>query len=656
MPKFIMQRWHGIHMWFVLVALALLTGILFYYQWLLGMLGLFAIVTYVFLQNRIGKQLEAELEQYLTTITYRVKKAGEEVFEQLPLGIILYNEENLIEWYNPFIAQLVGSNDSLVGLSIQDILPELVPFLGGVNKTVDTSINGRIYKLVLRAEERLIYLRDITEWKKLEKEHREEELVFGIIQMDNVDELAQAVDEQTHTMIVSKVIRAITEWTQQYDMVLRRYTNDKFFCILNRKTLQQLEQNRFDLLDMVRGMTKHQKIPLTLSIGIGAGIESMNDKADLAKSSLDIALGRGGDQAAVKDGPSLSFYGGKSNAIEKRTRVRARVISHAMRDLIRESDLVLIMTHVNPDLDAMGAAIGVLKAVQANGQKGFIVLDDHIFSIRHLMDEIERDEELKSHFISKEQALQKSTNRTLVVVVDTHRPSMVVEPKLVSGNRRIFVIDHHRRSEEFMEDPVLVYMEPYASSTCELVTELLQYHQQPITMNRLESTSLLAGIVVDTRNFMIRTGYRTFDAASYLKTHGADPSLVQKFLKEDLTTYIERNRFIDKTRLIFPKIALSTGHIANEAGHVLISQVADTLLGVSGIEASFVMAERDDGVIAISARSLGDLNVQVIMERMGGGGHLSSAAVQLSDTSMEETEKRLIEEIQRYLDEGSNIK
>jgi c-di-AMP phosphodiesterase-like protein len=399
-------------------------------------------------------------------------------------------------------------------------------------------------------------------------------------------------------------------------------------------------------------MTQDNKIPLTLSIGIGAETTSLVELGNMAQTSLDIALGRGGDQAAVKAGSRLSFYGGKSNAVEKRTRVRARVISHALRDLIRESDKVIIVGHKEPDLDAIGAAIGVLKAVQVNNKDGFIVLDDINPSIARLMEEVKLHESLYDYFIHPDQAISQATSRTLLVVVDTHKPSMIIEPKLLERTARIVLVDHHRRGEEFIKDPTLVYMEPYASSTCELVTELLQYQTERLSLDVLEATSLLAGIVVDTKSFALRTGARTFEAASFLRRYGADAALVQRFLKEDLSMYIRRAEIIRHTEVHLESLAIAIGDEDKAYPQLSIAQAADTLLNMSDILASFVVAKRTDDHVSISARSLGDVNVQVIMEKLGGGGHLTNAAAQFEHKTVVEVVAMLKKALEEMDQEG----
>ncbi|GAB7388516.1 DHH family phosphoesterase [Bacillaceae bacterium] len=650
MPKFLFKRWHGYHMIIALGFCLLLIAILATYHWVYGVAGALVFSALVYFTWKAELAFRKDLQRYVATLSYRVKKAGEELLHEMPIGIVLYNEHKVVEWHNPVMLKITGE-DTLIGKKLTETIPPLDK-IDWTKKKAEIALQGRIYEVTSRPEERLLYFRDITEYRELLKRYKAEQVVFSIIHLDNLDEVSQGMDEQSRSLLLTNVTGAITDWAAKHGIFLRRYASDKFLAVMDQATLEELEQSRFDILDVVREMTAGNKIPMTLSIGVGAGADSFIELGELAQSSLDIALGRGGDQAAVKFGKRISFYGGKSNAVEKRTRVRARVISHALRDLIQESEQVMIMGHEVPDMDAIGAAIGVLKAVRVNQRNGYIVLDEPNPSIANLLEEIARHEELREHFITPEEAVQMNTPHTLIIVVDTHRPSMTIEPRLLTESNRVVVIDHHRRGEEFVKDPTLVYLEPYASSTCELVTELLQYQSDHLTMDPLEATALLAGIVVDTKSFALRTGSRTFEAASFLRRNGADTSHVQRLLKEDLAQFMKRARLIQNAVILYDKIALAVGDPDERYGQVLIAQAADTLLTLSGISASFVVSLRPDGKVSISARSLGDINVQTIMERLGGGGHLTNAAVQLENITLEEAEQRLRDVLEELHREG----
>lgn len=650
MPKFLLTRWHGLHMVLSLAFSILLIGLLALYHWVYGAVGLLLFSGIAYFTFQSEKAFRRDLTEYITTLNHRVKKAGNDVIHQLPIGIVLYDEEYNIEWHNPFIASMLGAEGNLIGTTIAD----RVPGLKGMKQegTVEVKLQDHIYQVQVKPGERLLYFTDITEMKRVKGRYEDEKVVFGIIHIDNLDEVAQSMDDQSRSMLLANVTREITDWANKSKIYLRRFTADKFFMVMDQKALRGLEQNRFEIIDVVREMTQDNKIPLTLSIGIGAGSTSLLELGNMAQTSLDICLGRGGDQAAVKVDQRLVFYGGKSNAVEKRTRVRARVISHALRDLIRESDKVIILGHKEPDLDAIGAAIGVLKAVNVNDKEGYIVLDQVNPSISRLMEVVYEHDTLKDAFIAPEEALQLVESRTLLIVVDTHKPSMVIEPKLLQAVTQVVVVDHHRRGEEFIQDPTLVYMEPYASSTCELITELLQYQSDRLKLDVIEATSLLAGITVDTKSFALRTGARTFEAASFLRRYGADSTLVQRFLKEDLSLYIQRAELIKNTDVFIENVAIAVGEEEKEYPQLSIAQAADTLLNMSEVFASFVVAKRSDGMVAISARSLGDINVQVVMERLGGGGHLTNAAVQFENRTTQEVAAELKQVLAQMDEEG----
>lgn len=638
MPKFLVTRWHGMHHLVALAAMLILSAVLAWLEWWAGAAALvltIGVAVYTFFAERAFRK---DLKTYLGSLSYRVKKSGKDIISELPFGIILYNEERVVEWHNPYIAELM-ERESVIGTPLTELFPTL-QHAKDREGTVEAAVGSHMYQLIFRPKERILYVKNVTELWQLGRKYEDEKLSLGVVMIDNLEEVTQGLDDHQRGTLLSKVTTEITEWAQKYKIYLKRLTSDRFLLITEHKTLRQLEQSRFVILDEVREMTGDQKIPVTLSIGFAAGAEHIIEIGQWAHSSLDIALGRGGDQAAVKVGGRQSFYGGKSNAVEKRTRVRARVVAHALRDLIRESHNIMIMGHKLPDMDAVGAAIGVLKAAQLFGKEAYIVLEGINPSIEKMMGLIREDEKLSKRFVHPEQAMALMTPQTLAIVVDTHKASMLKEPKLLSHTERIVVIDHHRRGEEFISNAILVYLEPYASSTCELVTELLQYIHERVSLDVREATSLLAGIAVDTKNFSLRTGARTFEAASFLRRNGADTMIILRMLQEDLDEYVSKAEIIKHAHVYHDHVAIAMAESGKRYPQLLIAQSADTLLNMTDILASFVIAERPDGLIGISARSLGGMNVQVVMERLGGGGHLTNAAAQLEGT-VEEVKAKL---------------
>jgi len=630
----------------------ILLGILSYYNWVLSLIGfILSAIPYYFLFQMDSRQRK-ETEEYITTLSYRVKKVGEEALMEMPIGIMLINDEYYIEWTNPFIASCF-TEDTLIGRSLYDVSPSIIPLIKQEVETEIITLHERKFRVIHKIEERLLYFFDVTEQTEIEKLYEDERTAIAIIFLDNYDELTQGMDDQTRSSLNNSVTSILNKWATDSGVLLKRISSERFFAVFNEHILQNLEKGKFTILDEVRELTTKQNVPLTLSIGVGSGVSSLPELGNIAQSGLDLALGRGGDQVAIKQqNGKVKFYGGRTNPVEKRTRVRARVISHALKELVLDSDKVIIMGHKNPDMDAIGAAIGIHKVAQMNQKKAYIVINFQEIdtAVTRLMEEIKKQEFLYSSFITPEQALEMATNDTLLVVVDTHKPSLVIDERLLYKIEDVVVIDHHRRAEEFIENPLLVYMEPYASSTAELVTELLEYQPKTSKIEMLEATALLAGIIVDTKSFTLRTGARTFDAASYLRGQGADTVLVQKFLKEDIESYIKRAKIIENVSFYKEGVAIAVAKEVEIKDNVLIAQTADTLLTMDGIIASFVIAPRGDSVIGISARSLGEINVQIIMESLRGGGHLTNAATQLSDMSMEEAVARLKIAIDDYFE------
>lgn len=628
--------------------------ILTYYQWLFGLIGFLLLSGLFYVILQIEKNNRRETEEYITTLSYRLKKVGEEALLEMPIGIMLINDDLYIEWTNPFMASCFHE-DTLVGRSLYDVAESIVPLVKQEVEMDTVSLENRKFKVIHKPEERLLYFFDVTEQVEIEKLYEDERTVISIIFLDNYDELTQGMDDQRRSSLNSLVTSLLDKWARDNGVFLKRISSDRFIAIFNEHILQHLEKGKFSILDEIRETTAKQNVPLTLSIGVGSGVSSLPELGSLAQSSLDLALGRGGDQVAIKlTNGKVKFYGGKTNPVEKRTRVRARVISHAIKDIIVDSDKVIVMGHKYPDMDAIGASIGIQKVAQMNEREAFIVINfqEIDMGVQRLMQEIKQKPELYSKFITPEEALDMITDDTLLVVVDTHKPSMVIEEKILREAEKIIVIDHHRRGEEFISNSLLVYMEPYASSTAELVTELLEYQPKRSKIDMLEATALLAGIVVDTKSFTLRTGSRTFDAASYLRAHGADTVLVQKFLKENVDTYIKRAKLIESVSFYKDGIAIAKGSSEQMNDQILIAQAADTLLTMDGVIASFVISKRSEDVIGISARSLGDINVQVIMEDLEGGGHLTNAATQLHGISIDEAEQRLRAAIDAYLEGG----
>lgn len=654
MPKFLDKRFDSGHLIALLAVSLLFVIVISIFKLVFGIVAFLILVGVSFFVIQKELLTRKEIDEYLTTLSSRVNNVSDVVLSEIPIGFLLYDADYRVEWANVRLKTWLQDKVEL-GESIDGLSPDLIPFIHNEEAEIEfIEVEGRTYEIHLKRDERLLYFFDVTTQKELEQRYEHEQAVFAIVYLDNYDELTQGMDDSARSTLNSKVTDLLNKWAVEHGIYLKRSSQDKFFAVLNQRILYDLEKTKFALLDEVREFTSELNVPITLSVGVGFGSVDFKELGELAQSGLDLALGRGGDQVAMKEKDGkVKFYGGKTNPIEKRTRVRARVISHALRELILDSDKVFIMGHRQPDMDAIGAAIGILKVAQANETEGYIIFneEERNFGIEKLIDKIKEENKLWSRFIRPEAALEMLTFRSLLVVVDTHKPSLVIEEKLIHKIERTVVIDHHRRGEDFIQEPVLVYMEPYASSTSELVTELLEYQPDRLRLNMLEATALLAGITVDTKNFTLRTGSRTFDAASYLRARGADTILVQKFLSEDLSKFIQRSKMIEHAEMYREGIAIAKGEPTQSYDQVLIAQTADTLLSINEVKAAFVISRRTDGKISISARSLGEVNVQVIMEMLDGGGHLTNAATQLDEDSLEKVEMRLKQAIDEFFDD-----
>lgn len=647
-------RYPLIALLFLGIAAAILISL--WSEWAAGIFTLLFIIAFAVAWVTEKRVYEAT-EKHIETLSYRMKKVGEEALLEMPIGILLVNEKYDIEWANPYMTSTL-EYDTLIGESLYTLSDEFHTLVKSEEpRELTITLGERKYRVFYKADDRLFYLFDITEQVEIETLYYADRTVIGILFIDNYDELAQGMDDQTRSNLNSLVTSLVNQWGADHGIFVKRISSDRFMAVFNESILKELELSKFAILDDIREVTSKDNLALTLSIGVGAGSASLVELGGLAQSGLDLVLGRGGDQVAIKH-PSgkVKFYGGKTNPVEKRTRVRARVISHALRDLIQESDQVFVMGHKMPDMDSIGAAVGVAKMAAMNKVKGRIVIDfdEYDRSVMRLMEEIEGAPELFEQFITPEEALADMTEHSLLVIVDTHKPSMVIDERLLQRMERVVLIDHHRRGEEFITNTMLVYMEPYASSTAELVTELIEYQPKHEKLSMLEATAMLAGIIVDTKSFTLRTGARTFEAASYLRSNGADTVLVQRILKEDLETYVERAKIVQTVEFVGDGIAIARGEPGRVYSPVLIAQTADILLTMKDVNASFVVAERSEGGIGISARSLGEVNVQIVMENLGGGGHLTNAATQMPNATIEEAIGQLKAAIMENNEGGTN--
>lgn len=624
------------------------------YIWL-GVIMLVLFMMTLLVVWRYGAEYLKELDSYILNLSYRVKRGEQEALIKMPIGIILLNDENNIEWINPYLQSHILESD-ILGDSLEEVNKDLYQAFLEPNRDINPTIewNDKIYRVTIQSDLHAIYLLDITEYAELADNYEEARPVVGWMFLDNYDEVTQGLDDRGISGFDSMLTTYFSNWGKQHSVFYKRTSEDRYFLLLSKKELERLEKERFGLIDNIRERTSKRNLPLTISMGLAYGEESFDKLAEIAQNNLDLALGRGGDQAIVREvDQEPRYYGGKTNPMEKRTRVRSRMISQALQKLMKDSGDIYVMGHKHPDMDAIGSSLGVARIAMMLQKNVHIVIDkdDMGNDVTKLMKEIKTHEKVYQNFVSPEQAEEAITSEDLVVLVDHHKPVLSIAPNLLKKTKRNIVIDHHRRGEDFTENPLLVYIEPYASSTAELITELFEYVStdgDPI--NRIEATALLGGIVVDTNNFSLRTGSRTFDAASYLQSVGANSAMIQRLLKEDPENYLQRSKLIESLQFVRDGVAIASGDDSTIYPPIMSAQTADTMLSMSGVEAAFVVTRRSDDTVGISARSLGKINVQLIMEKMGGGGHLSNAATQLDGKSIPEIVEELTDVLNSELD------
>lgn len=476
----------------------------------------------------------------------------------------------------------------------------------------------------------------------------------ALLYIDNYDEAFDSVEEVKRSFVTAMIDRKIGKYFRDADALVRKLEKDKYFIVFQRKYLAAMEENRFSILEEIKSTKVHNDMPVTLSIGIGLSGNSYNQNAEYARAAIDIALGRGGSQAVIKEKDNLSYYGVRGKEIEKNTRVKARVKAQALREMMESRDNVIIMGHSIGDADSFGASVGVYCAARELGKPAQIVLNTVTSSVRPLMECFSEEQGYpEDMFIDSDEAIDRCSNRTLVMVVDTNRPSYTDCPDLLKKSRSVVVFDHHRQGNEVIENPILSYIEPYASSTCEMVAEVLQYFSEKVHLKPQEADSLYAGILIDTNNFMRKTGVRTFEAAAYLRRCGVEVTRVRKLLREDMSAYKARAEIVRHAQGIPGRhLPIAVSEESNvESPTVVGAQAANELLNIVGIKASFVLTEYQNKVY-ISSRSIDEIDVQLIMERLGGGGHLNVAGAQIENSSLAEVKRKLQDTIDILIDEG----
>ncbi len=646
-----------------MVTMALFICIIFYYKHFevgLLALGLYAIlVVYNIYNSKVKKD---EWKKFIENFSSKLDIATTSTLVKLPFPLIIIGHMGNILWYNQSVTTMLEGED-LLNKNIRDIIKEInlkQVLEGKKNIFPNIKIKDSYYEIYINIVDTnenksvkdkimLLYFYDITEKTNLIKGINGNRESIMLVEVDNLDDVVKATEEDKAPLLIADIERTINGYGQSLSAVVKKYSSNKYVIIVQDKYIEKEIEKKFDILDSVREISNGNKLAVTLSVGVGRGEDTPLKNYEFAASAKELALGRGGDQVVVKKGDKISFFGGKTKEVEKRTKVRARVIAHALVDLVNESNVIFIMGHKNPDVDCLGSAIGLYSIIKSLNKECYVILEGINSGIKSVMDILLEDEEYKSTFITGEKFRNVKNPNSLLILVDVHNESYVLNLEIVKEVEKVVIIDHHRKSQDFIQGAVLSYMEPYASSTAELVTEMIQYMVDKPKLRRIEAVSLLAGICVDTKNFYFKTGVRTFEAAAFLRRHGADTMDVKKMFADNLNIYLQRADIIRAAK-VKNEIAIAVCPPIIE-DTVLAAQAADELLNITGIQASFVIVKIGDEVF-ISGRSLGRINVQLILETLGGGGHMTMAGTKFTSLKLEEVVVKLNEAIDKYLREG----
>jgi len=659
----------------------------------LGILMVFVTIAIWFIEYRAGMLMAGFTVLYLSIIGILMFKnkpiimnelvsfateygqIQRKLLRELELPYVLLDDSGRVMWTNKAFEALVHKKKGY-NKSISTIFPELTQdkLPGEEDETTfelsfeEREFSIRCHKVSLKdmAENSDIissegydgyliamYLFDETALKLALRENDDQSLAVALLYMDNYDEALEGVEEVRRSLLAALIDRKVNKYIATYDGIAKKIEKDKFFIVLRKKSVEALKENRFDILEEVKTVNIGNEMAMTVSIGVGLDGLTYSQNYEFARTAIDLALGRGGDQAVVKTTDQITYYGGKSQSVEKNTRVKARVKAHALGEIIASKDRVLVMGHRNGDVDSFGAAVGIYRIAKTLDRKAHIVLDDVTTSISPMRDLFYGEEYEEDMIISGERATELAGGSSVLVVVDVNKPSITECPELLRMCKSIVVLDHHRAGTETIENATLSYVEPYASSSCEMVTEILQYVSDGIKIPPLEADCMYSGMMIDTNNFMVKTGVRTFEAAAYLRRAGADVTRVRKLFRDDVAEYKAKADCVRRAEVYRGSYALSKCEPGPDVASptVVGAQAANEMLGIKGIKASFVFTEYQ-GLINISARSIDEANVQVVMERLGGGGHMNVAACQLEGISVEDAMAKLKEVIDKMIEEG----
>ncbi|EGC81659.1 DHH family phosphoesterase [Anaerococcus prevotii] len=644
----------------IILLPSLVSLILFYYNQILGTIGIILTVVLYFYLKSINKQRLDDLQAYVDDMNVSFDIITKNVVFEMPFPIVIVEDDRTIKWHNTYFRDLFD-NKSIVGSELESFLPDFkeVDFKSdGLKLPKNITIKDKIlqfyYQTVTNKEtgksQTLLYGIDNTYDESIKQLFKDKRLVFYSVFIDNYEDIRNATESVDRPAVLGEIDRVINEYFKKHNCLIRKYENDRFMVISEYQDYRDVHESKFSILDEVRNIDKGNSLPPTLSIGVGIAGSNPTEIYSDSREAVDIALSRGGDQAVVKLEDNYEYFGGKTKAIEKTSKVRSRVISQALKRMIQSSPDIYIMGHNNPDMDSFGSSLGIYEGTFDMGKDVYIVLNEVTRPIENMYDRVTSElDELKGNILTESEALAKISPQSLIIVTDNHRKNSTEAPALLEKTDNIFIIDHHRRGKDYIENATISYIEPYASSASELVTEILSYLDEDFKARTAVAESLLAGITVDTKNFVYQTGVRTFEAASILKRWGADSVYIKRMFKDDFEIVKYKSEVIADSFIVNDFIAIAHFKRDIDGSTLIASQAADDLLNIKGVLASFVLTISNNK-IHISGRSLGDISVQLILERIGGGGHLTAAATQL-DMTLENAEDMLRKAINEYLRE-----
>lgn len=604
-------------------------------------------IVFLIMSSRYSKELTRFIEETMTDI----HDSNKDSIIHFPMATaVIKLETNEVVWGNAAFEEMIGEHSAIFEKKLFDLIPEfnLGWVIDGGNECPhEVEINGKFYRVYGSFfdggrtqggfELVTLYWLDVSEYSNAITEFENSRQMVSVIMIDNYEDIMNGLNDSERSTVTAEIDKKLAEWTASAGGIFVKYEKDRSIYLFEERYLEEYTSSRFAILDSIREIESKNGMHVTLSIGIGKDGQGFGENLRNARLAIDMALSRGGDQAVIRNKFNFEFFGGRTKELEKRTKVKSRVMANALTGLIKESSGVMVMGHKNADNDSVGAAVGIVCLARKMNKKASIVIGEKT-SADSLVLKLKNSEEYKDAFITEEEAIINADNDTLLVVVDTNRKVVVESQALLESANKVAVIDHHRRGTEYIEGAVLNFHEPYASSACELVTELLQYIIESRDVLQIEAEALLSGIVIDTKKFTMKTGARTFEAAAYLRRAGADTVELKRILQDDIETYVQRAELVKLAKMYKEKIAIVV--YEGTSTRITAAQAADELLSIRGVGASFVLY-KEQGSVIISARSLGEINVQVILEKLGGGGHFDTAGAQVRDRELDDVANEL---------------